>query len=302
METPRELGYRWPAEWEPQAAVWLAEKWVGNGPLDLSRVLIIVPTRQSGRRLREALAAHAAERGQAVFAPRVVTPETLVAGLTGPDTASHLESLLAWGGVLRGDAVAEAREVFPAGVPAADDAGALRLAGEFLRLQSQLAEGGLRIAEVAAKAPAETERWRQLAALETEFDRALAARGRRDAQAAKIAAARAGLGAAGHDRVVLLAVPDPLPLALTALQKLSAVDVVVFAPESEAASFDEWGRPVATAWSRRELALPDFSKRVHLCAGSGSGGLRRVGPADGGGMAATRADPAGFSGARASLR
>lgn len=263
--TPRRHFLPWDRPLLPQAAAWLAGNWAGEGPLDLSRVLIVVPTRQSGRRLREALAAHAAERGQAVFAPRVVTPETLVADLTGPDTASRLESLLAWARALRGDVAAQAGEVFPAGVPAHDDAGALRLAGEFLRLQSQLAEGGLRIADVAARAPAETGRWRQLTALEAEFDRVLAALGRRDVQAAKITAARVGLDAAQFDRVILLATPDPLPLALTALQHMPAVDVVVFAPGSEATAFDEWGRPVVESWQRRGLPSPDFFRRVHLC-------------------------------------
>ena len=51
----------------PQAAAWLAGDWRSDGPLDLSGLLVVVPTRQSGRRLREALAGHAAARGQAVF-------------------------------------------------------------------------------------------------------------------------------------------------------------------------------------------------------------------------------------------
>jgi len=58
----------------PQAVAWLARDWSGTGPLDLARWLVVVPTRQAGRRLREALAEHAAEAGQAVFPPRVVTP------------------------------------------------------------------------------------------------------------------------------------------------------------------------------------------------------------------------------------
>jgi ATP-dependent helicase/nuclease subunit B len=264
--TPRRIFLPWDRPLPPQAAAWLAGEWAGDGPLDLSRVLIVVPTRQSGRRLREALAAHAAGRGQAVFAPRVVTPETMVADLVGPDTASRLESLLAWAGVLRGAAAGEAREVFPAGVPVADDAAALRLAGEFLNLQSQLAEGGLRLADVASRAKAEPGRWRQLAALEEEYDRALAARGRRDAQAAKIIAGHAGIEAGRFGRVILLATPDPLPLALTALRNHPAVEVVVFAPETEAAAFDEWGRPLADSWRQREPALPDFARRVQLCA------------------------------------
>ena len=37
-----------------------------SGALDLSEWMIVVPTKQAGRRLREALAVHAAERGGAV--------------------------------------------------------------------------------------------------------------------------------------------------------------------------------------------------------------------------------------------
>jgi ATP-dependent helicase/nuclease subunit B len=59
------------------AARWLAEGWSGRAVLDLSHWCVVVPTRQSGRRLREALAALAAEQGQAVFPPRVVLPEGL---------------------------------------------------------------------------------------------------------------------------------------------------------------------------------------------------------------------------------
>ena len=54
---------------------------------------MVVPTRQSGRRLREALAAHAASKGAAVFSPRVIELKSLWA-LTPSETdvASRLES------------------------------------------------------------------------------------------------------------------------------------------------------------------------------------------------------------------
>ncbi|OYU98221.1 MAG: hypothetical protein CFE26_27965, partial [Verrucomicrobiales bacterium VVV1] len=77
----------------PQAVAWLAREWAGDGPLDLARTLVVVPTRQAGRRLREALAEHAAARGQAVFPPRVVTPESLVTQGVAVGTATRLESL-----------------------------------------------------------------------------------------------------------------------------------------------------------------------------------------------------------------
>ncbi|MDI1247428.1 MAG: hypothetical protein PSV13_00970, partial [Lacunisphaera sp.] len=57
----------WDRPLPAQAAAWLAQGWAGDGPLDLGGVLVIVPTRQSGRRLREALAEHAAGRGSAVL-------------------------------------------------------------------------------------------------------------------------------------------------------------------------------------------------------------------------------------------
>ena len=45
----------------PQAVRFLAGDWTGGRPLDLSRLMVVVSTKQAGRRLREALAAFAAE-------------------------------------------------------------------------------------------------------------------------------------------------------------------------------------------------------------------------------------------------
>ena len=77
-----------------QAVTFLAGDWNGGGPLDLSAVMVVVPTRQSGRRLREAIAAHAAAQGQAAFPPRVVSPDRLIALDATAVIASRLESLL----------------------------------------------------------------------------------------------------------------------------------------------------------------------------------------------------------------
>ena len=45
----------WDRPLPAQAAEHLASGWGGSGPIDVSRLLVVVPTRQSGRRLREAL-------------------------------------------------------------------------------------------------------------------------------------------------------------------------------------------------------------------------------------------------------
>lgn len=256
----------------PQAVDWLAGDWRGEGPLDLSRVLVVVPTRQSGRRLREALAARAAVHAQAAFAPRILTPDALVASEPGTAVASRLEALLAWTDVFRALELEGVREVFLVDPAVRNFSWALQLAQEFTRLQQTLGEAGLRLADIPARAGeafVEAERWRQIAGLGERHAARLADVGLHEPQAARIAAARnPATDQTAFDRVVLLAVPDPQPLALARLVLVAGtVDVVIFAPETEGAVFDDWGRPLPAAWEKRVLAIQDFEQRVHLGAG-----------------------------------
>ena len=274
----------WDRPLPAQAAAWLARDWSGTGPLDLSAWLVIVPTRQSGRRLREALAEHAAAHQSAVLAPRVVLPEDVVApaDLAGGAVASRLESQLAWVAVLRTVDLAEFRAVFPIDPPLRNLGWATRLAAQFQRLQATLGENGLRMHDVLSRAGAglpELARWEQLAELEARYDTRLANGGRRDVHAARIAFALAPVAPPGVERIVLLATPDPLPLAVGVLARLARslpVDVVVSAPAEMETSFDEWGRPREESWRHRPLALRDFYGQVHLCADAAEQAARVV--------------------------
>ncbi len=257
-----------------QAAAWLARDWSGNGPLALSDVLVVVPTRQSGRRLREALAELAATRNSAVLAPRVVLPEDLLVPPEGSQdlrVASRLEAQLAWVRVLREAELEEFRAVFPLDPPARNFAWANRLATQLQRLQVTLGENGLRLGGVVRRADAglpEKERWQQLAVLEKRCDAILVAAGLIQERAASIRLAGKPDLPPGIARVVLLATPDPLPLAVEVLAKFAEqlpVDVVVFGPAGEPGLFDEWGRVQEKSWAHRPLAL-DFGSQVRLCA------------------------------------
>lgn len=258
----------------PQAVRWLADGWDETGPLDLSHLMAVVPTRQSGRRLREALAAYAAERSQAVFPPTVIVPETLL-GITRPDTgvANKHESLFAWIEVLRTVRLEEFPDVFPVPPPERNTAWAARLAREFLNLQSTLAESGLRMSEVVSVVDGpfpEAGRWAQLARLEKRFDQALNAQGLIDRQAARIEISQKPAMPDGVTRIVVLAVPDPMPLALAALERLAEevdVQTVVYGSIDPAGAndFDRWGRPVPERWRHRAFELEDFESRVRLC-------------------------------------
>ena len=259
----------WDRPWLPQVTAWLARDWERAGPLDLSATLAILPTRQSGRRLRQALAEYAAAHGGAVFPPQTHTPDTLLAaGAAAPGVAGRLEALLAWSEVLRQVDLATVPTVFPVAPVSRDFTWAWRIAGLFFQLQTQLTENGLAFADVAARAPAETDRWTQLAILEQLQVAALNARGRREPHEARRDWARQPKLPPGVQRIVILALPDPLPLAVEVLAAWASevpVEVVVFAPAAESAAFDDWGRPVAAMWGARTIELADFETRVHAC-------------------------------------
>lgn len=257
----------------PQAVKNLAADWTGSGPLNLADTWVLVPTQQAGRRLREALAAHAAGHGQAVFPPRVLTLEAYVAeAVTANDLATRLESQLAWVQVLRTADLGELRAVFPIDPPERNFSWALRLATDFAKLQDALAEIGLGFADVPLRVGrqfAEYERWRQLAELERRQAALLAKSGLRDASAVRLSRLESAPAPAGFARIIVLATPDPRPVALTLLANHSAqvpVEVWVFAPDSEAAMFDAWGRPAPGAWTQRPLLTENFRDQVELCA------------------------------------
>lgn len=270
----------------PQAAAaWLSAGWTATQPLDLSGWLVVVPTRQAGRRLREALAWRADQQGQAVFPPRVVTPETLNALVLPaargvyPD-ATRAEQSLAWIETLLELEPERFPEVFPLAPPTRSFSWARGLASRLMRLQTTLAESGLRMADVvrlaggAASGFPEEARWQQLGELEEAVDRRLAARQRRAPELAlALGATAAAVPPAGVQRIAVIATPDLTSIAARLLASLSErvpVENIVFAPaassEDAARWFDPWGRPRPDVWSGRALDWPDFAQRVQLCA------------------------------------
>lgn len=206
----------------------------------------------------------AAGLGRAAFPPRVLTPEGLLISDRDETVASRPEMLMAWSEVFRDMDAGEFRDVFPIDPAVRGFSWALRLAETFLGLQVTLGEIGWRIADVPLSSAGadgrlpEESRWRKLAELEGLYDAALGRRNRIDIQAARASAARNGGTPAGIERAVVIATPDPLPVALSVLAGIARsipVEILIYAPESEADAFDEWGRPIPEAWNRRPFAL-----------------------------------------------
>lgn len=261
------------------AAEWLLDRAKSGGILDLSALLVIVPTRNAGRRLREMLANLANERGTAVIPPLAAPPSILTrpedgAADLGRPIAGNVESMAAWIAALEGIDLKEYRALFPIDPPARDFSWAHGTARDLSALRRTLGESGLSLGDLTTRLPEgheERERWQDLARLEREWlrrlDRGLHRCDREQARA--LAARRARLPEATRE-VVLIGTPDPFPLALDALENLrlsgTPISVLIHAPLSLERAFDSWGRPEAEFWLTEPIEIPDFAETIEIVA------------------------------------
>ncbi|MDP4584720.1 MAG: PD-(D/E)XK nuclease family protein [Verrucomicrobiales bacterium] len=254
----------------------LARDWDGSGSLDLSDHLVLVPTRHAGRRLREALAVHAAKFDSAVLPPLVVTPDFLYAPArleTSVETvASPWTTQLIWTGLLLDLPLGSFRRVFPVDPVERHLKWANDNARELLRVRQTLLESDLDFSEAAAilaEKDIEPGRWSELAAIEARAIALTEKCGLLDAGSASRRAAGEGALPPGIRRLVIAAVADMKPLAIRALThhaEARSVTILVAAPESASALFDRFGRPLSDAWLTREIPIPRPDQSIHQCA------------------------------------
>ncbi len=270
---------------------------IGNSLLDLSGTVVVVPTSHSGRRLRERLAWLAEQHGGGVLPPEVCTPERLLRRFfpRGAVEPSPADRTALWAALLRDAGQEERGALIPGGaqgevgIPATDETaggpgdvpdgsgpaieiGPLLTAGQRIsQVQHLLGEAGLSMADVAdPDGPFlvhldEPARWISLGRLERRFDELMARHGLSDSNRMRRDAARNALPPPGWNRVVLLGVLDPLPLAIELLARLAAslsVEVWIHAPAGLSESFDGWGRPLPEAWASGRLEVDEGSIRL----------------------------------------
>lgn len=248
----------------------LATDWNGQGALDLSDCLIVVPTRHASRRLREALAVFAATKGAAVLPPLTVTPDFL----TSPDrlldinAAGQVDTLLLWTAEMLRLDLESHRHLFPIDPVERTFTWALKTAGDLLQVRETLNENGLSLLDAAnllEKSEMEPERWRDLAKLEQQCLEATESHGFIDWQVVRRQAAAEGLLPSMVRRIMIVGVLDPSLLAIQALDRHSRhvpVQVLVFAPAStHSAHFDTWGRPIVQSWLTEPIHIdrPNFT-------------------------------------------
>ncbi|MFO7712258.1 MAG: hypothetical protein R6V51_03480 [Dehalococcoidia bacterium] len=195
-----------------------------SGPVDLESHLIVAPTRQAGRRLREALAMHCAGQNTALLSPRVVTPAFFLRSDHAPGrVANQAETTAVWIDVLMKADLNQYSAFFPARTPEQSFTWAMHTGGLLQRLRDTLADGGHSIAHIYARHGSileEQERWQDMARLEAAYLAGLGELGLEDACDNMIRQAEQPELPEGVERIVVASVPDPTPLTLRVLEQL----------------------------------------------------------------------------------
>lgn len=247
----------------------------GEGVLDLSSLLVVVPTRHAGRRLRETLALEASKQHAAVFPPLVVTQDFFSAPERVPDgnpVADREATRLIWAALLLELDLSRFRCVFPIEPIERDLIWAMKTADELLEVRNLLTESGLTFATAADPLrdhDMEPLRWKELARLEALAIRRTHDLGLRDETLARIDAAGDGELPPEIRRILVAATPDLRALTVTALERAALampVTIMIHAPESEARRFDAWGRPLPKHWLETRIDIPDAAASIRDAA------------------------------------
>lgn len=223
-------------------------EWLLERRDELPTLLVVVPTAQSGRRLREAMA----EAAGAMLAPRILTPGSFLQAHAEAAAPDWMERL-AWVEVLEFlSDWSEFEALFPE--PPGDGKNwASGLAQDLVTLRHTLQENGLLLANAAQKLTdsVEAERWSALAELENRVERTLHQWG---LQSRSRLLARSLPIQHAVSRIVLAGVTEMPPLVERAwLAWPGQVTALIGAPASEAEGFSSIGRPLHS-WSERPLA------------------------------------------------
>ena len=245
-----------------------------SGARSLAHLMVVVPTAQSGRNLRLALAKKASENGWGgILPPRVVQPFHLVVpsdqSLREANEAEVAALFMRFLAVKRNDALTTWPHLFQRAEEPTDlqaivdpDAG-FALLDQMLDIWRVLAGKGLLMRDVPKSEAAarvlesalgeDRVRWDELASFETEFFGFLKEHGLR-LQVASVALARKSAVKLDPEirEIVLPALADPVLVLHDVLAQYAdsvKITTLLHCEESDRNRFDEWGRPKVESWT-----------------------------------------------------
>ena len=228
-----------------------AAEWLLARRDELPRLLVVVPTAQGGRRLREALAEHA----EALLMPKIMTPGSFLQ-TPEPEVAADWTERVAWIETLEKITAWDAyQDLFPqAPEPGGDWAGGL--AKEMVNLRHALQENGLTLAAAAKRLSNSIEagRWQALGRLENLMEQQLRSWGMRSRSRVLAEGVTIPENITG---IVLAGIAEMPPLVERAwLAWPGQVTALIGAPPAETHTFSAIGRPLP-CWAGRIMPWPE---------------------------------------------
>jgi len=217
----------------------------------LPSTLVIVPTSQAGRRLREAMA----EQAGALLSPKIVTPGSLLR-TPDPNVAVEWVEQLAWLESLEDINDWSTFTALLSEPPEEGGSWAEAIALEFVALRRSLQECGLTLEAAAAMLgqSIEAERWACLKRLEETMESKLRLWGY---ESRSRVLARGISLPSDISRIVLAGLSEMPPILRKTLQKSALPKIALIgAPAAEAELFCEFGTPL-TAWTEKISMLPE---------------------------------------------
>ena len=286
----REIAYLNPGEkLVEETADWLSNRVIddASGAKSLARFCVVVPTAQSGRNLRLALAKKVSERfdGKGLVPPMVAQPMQLA---RGKDDVLPIASRVQTGAVFLkfmkqcaedGSAAKKWPHLFL--VEALSDSDSLlSFLDQLEDLWRLLGAGGLLMRNVLENKAAEqilndalgdeADRWNELADFESAFFDFLHEHGlRHEAERLHDAKTNPPDLPGEIEEVVLPALADPVPILLDVLANQRTprrVTVLLHADKADIAKFDEWGRPRVECWTGAKHPVLSLGDDDIVCA------------------------------------
>lgn len=241
----------WDEPFLGQSVRWLLER-----QAELPEMCVVVPTAQSGRRLREALA----ESAGALLTPKIVTPGWFLKcydELAAPDWMEQV----AWTEVLEGDLDwSKLTALFPE-PEATGETWSSSLSQEMVALRHALQENGLLLSDAASclQASEEAERWQALAHLESLVEAKLESW---DLKSRSRLLARGIVIPPEFSQIVLSGITEIPPILAEAFSSLDRrVTALIAAPRARSHEFSALGCPLPV-WDQRALPSPNGSLGV----------------------------------------
>ena len=234
--------------------------------IDLSHLLVIIPTAKSGRHLLEALSTDPLTINKGLLSPKIVTPiQFLELELDEDEKASDGQCIFTWVEALEIAKKHSINAIFPNTFPFSDTL-KLSNAKRFHKLRKEIGSEGFDLSEIATicvNLGIEVERWKQLAQLEKSYYALLNQKNLIDPIILNKKTAEEYQLDSTISKIILVATPNPKPLPLKALQSLeSTTPIEIWINGPKEGLFNEWGIPLQKAWEERILDFNQWNQQI----------------------------------------